>query len=177
MSDGEDTPDNTSDIWINPDDDDYPAMFDPFLECAPDLSRGRYDVENQVFVAGSRQIELPEELKSQANQMVENDQDPNPTLKQALEELVQKDAPQTIDDAFPKHIFQELDDQIVFFPDACFAAPYLRSKQKCMQKDLKGYIVIPASFSTRLRSRKANHAKLTPCMYYPQHALNLAPLL
>lgn len=177
MSDGEDTVDNTSDIWVNPDDDDFPDNFDPMLECAPDLSRGNYDVDKEVFVTGNREIQVPEELKRQANQMVENEQDPNPTLKQALEELIQRDIPQTIDDAFPQTIFTELEDQMVFFPDACFCAPYLRSKQKCKQKDLKGYIVIPASFSTRLRSRKANHAKLTPCMYYPQHALNLAPLL
>lgn len=164
-------------FWTNADDDNFPDNFDPLMETVPDIYSGKYDVEKEVFVTKGREIEVPEDMKQTVTTMVENNQDPTPTLKSVLEELIAKEAPQTIDDAFPQTIFEEHDDGAVFFPDACFAAPYLRSKQKCLQKHLKGYIVIPASFSTRLRSRKGNHARVTPCMYYPHTAFNFAPFM
>lgn len=169
--------DSTNNFWTNCDDDDYPDNFDPLMETTPDIPSGKYDVEKESFVTKGREIEVPEDMKATVASMVEQNQDPTPTLKQALEELIAKDAPQTIDDAFPQTIFDEQEDGVVFFPDSCFAAPYLRSKQKCLQKNLKGYIIMPASFSTRIRSRKSNHARVTPCMYYPQHAFNFAPFM
>lgn len=155
-------------------DESFPEIFDPYGETQPDYQSGYYDADSNTFVCGDRQIDIPENLQRATDQMLSQNQDPTPTLRQALEQLMQENQPEEADDCLPETMFEILDDNVIKFKDAVFAGPTLRSLQKCKQKDIKGWIIMPASFSARIRSRRANHNVITPALYLPEEALDLS---
>ena len=125
-------------------DDSFPEYFDPYGETLPDTQSGYYDPDSDTFVCGDRHINIPEQLRSQVDNCLQREQDPTPTLRQALEELIHKDDPQEADECLPEFMFEIIDDNLIKFNDAAFVGPTLRSLQKCKQQDLKGWIVMPA---------------------------------
>lgn len=155
-------------------DDEFPDYFDPYGETLPDISSGRYDPDSNTFVCDNHDpIEIPQELQQTVDAMLQREQDPTPTLRQALEELIHKDDPQEADFCLPETMFEFINDNCIKFKDAVFAGPTLRSLQKCRQSELKGWIIMPASYSCRIRSRRANHKTYTPAVFVPEEALDL----
>ena len=155
-------------------DDSFPEYFDPYGETLPDISNGRYDPDSNTFICDNADpIEIPQEIQPTVDALVQRDQDPTPTLRQALEEIIHKDDPQEADFCLPEKMFEFLDDNVIKFKDAVFCGPTLRSIQKCRQADLKGWIIMPASYSCRIRSRIANHKTFTPAVYVPEEYIDL----
>lgn len=156
-------------------DDPIAEFFDPFDEMTPDFSTGKYNDETKKFEVQDKEIPLNEEQQQIAESALQNGVDPTPTLRGILEQMIAESKPQTLEEALPAQIFKINEDQTIFFTDSAFAGPTLRSFQGCAQnKQLKGFIVLPASFVSRLRSRKSNHNTLTPLLYVPQNVLDFA---
>ena len=67
-------------------------------------------------------------------------------------------------DIVPDSIFQIVDDGI-YFKDSAFVSATLTSLQQCRRKDVQGYIIMPARYCSRIRSRAANHNVPTPVFF------------
>ena len=147
---------------------DTPSIFDPFGDYCPDFSNYEYDIDSQQILDGQGHV-YNSSIIPTLQAIVDQGEDPQPSLKQLLEAEFEnsKPAPQDPTDIMPTYTHKKLGDYI-YFPDCSFAGPHLRSEQECKTKELGGYLILPAKYCTRIRSRQANHNVPTPVLYVPQ---------
>lgn len=143
-------------------------VFDPFSEYVPDFSEYCYDPSSQTIYDGEGQP-YETQVTTVCNTMYQCDQDPNSSLKQLLSQDYESHRPEVTDptDTMPKDnpIYNRINEEAIFFHDVAFAAPVLRSEQQCKTAELKGYIIVPASSATAIRSRASNHNKTVSALY------------
>lgn len=148
--------------------EDYvPSYFDPFGEYQYDFSSLTYDPDTDYFTLNNQPITLNEQQQQIVQTSINQEQDPIPPLREALQQQMVTNQPTDPADLMPNTIFHEQPNGTIYFPDSCFAAPVIASKQNVKRKNITGYILLPASFSARIRSRNANHLKPTPVLYVP----------
>lgn len=148
--------------------EDGQPIFDPFSDYTPDFSEYTFDVEtNQIIDPEgnpytSNVTNICSQIISQTGELNQ------PTLKQLLESEFENSKPTPTDpsEIMPAQLFQ-LEEQFTYFEDASFAAPSLRSLQSCMTKHLTGYLILPAKFVCRIRTRNSNHDVPTPLVWVP----------
>lgn len=151
--------------------EDSPNIFDPWHDYVPDFSQYSFDPDTGVIL-DPQQNPVDQPYAQQVSQIIQNS--PNteelPTLQTLLEAEFQnaKPEPQDPSDIMPEQVYTRNSDSTIFFPDCAFAGPILRSEQQVKNRDLQGFILIPACYVPRIRSRYSNHGKLTPCLYIPQ---------
>lgn len=150
--------------------EDIPNIFDPWNDYVPDFSEFTFDPDSG-FILDDQQNPVQQDYAQQVSQTIQNSPNPEelPTLKTLLEAEFQnhKQDPQDPSDLMPNQVYTRNPDSTIFFPDVAFAGPILRSEQQVQNKNLQGFIVIPACYVPRVRSRYGNHGKLTPCLYLP----------
>lgn len=151
--------------------EDSPNIFDPWNDYVPDFSEFSFDPSSGLIL-DPQQNPVQQEYAQQVSQIIQNSPNPEelPTLKSLLEAEFQnhKQEPQDPSDIMPQQVYTKNLDSTIFFPDVAFAGPVLRSEQQVKNQDLQGFILIPARYVPRVRSRYGNHGKLTPCLYLPQ---------
>lgn len=148
-------------------------IFDPFSDYTPDFSEYTYDAEtNQIIDPEGNPYEsdvsnICSQIVTQTGELGQQ------TLKQLLESAFENSKPVPTDpsEIMPAQIFQ-LEEQFTYFEDASFAAPSLRSLQNCMTKHLSGYLLLPAKFVCRIRTRNSNHDVPTPLVWVPAETIS-----
>lgn len=148
--------------------DFVPDFFDPFGEYQYDFSSLAYDPETDFFTLNDKPITLNQEQQQIVQTTINQQQDPIPPLREALQQQMASNQPTDPADLMPNTIFQEQPNGTIYFPDSCFAAPVIASKQNLKRKNITGFILLPATYAARIRSRNANHSKPTPVLYLPQ---------
>lgn len=146
--------------------EDFPPVFDPFSDYTPDFSEYTIDYSSQTILDAQGEV-YPSQLATQQIQsLISQEIDPQPTLKQLLEAAFQqeKPAPQDPADLMPEQVFQK-HQNFIHFSDSSFAGPYLRSEFSCKNKELPGYVILPATLIPRIRSRGSNHQMPTPVVW------------
>lgn len=147
---------------------DYPDYFDPFNEYVPDYSDYVYNIEDgQLYGDDGEPVDSP--VTSICENMVEQGQDPNVTLKSLLEAEFQKSNEKDVQDpsdVLPEMPYRRIDDRI-FFNDSALARSVLTAEQQCSNKKLTGWILLPARNVATIRSRTSNHDKCNPVLYIP----------
>ena len=151
---------------------EYPEFFDPYGEYCPDYTGYTFDLDEGVIVNPDGEVfESP--VTSIAFQMAEEGKDPNPTLKQLLEKQHTDNPPEFLDpaDALPDQPYSRHGNSI-FFNDSSFARSVLTSEQSCKNKELTGWLIIPARQVTTIRSRASNHQKNNPILWIPDDEID-----
>lgn len=151
---------------------EYPEFFDPYGEYCPDYTGYTFDLDEGVIVDPEGEVfESP--VTSIAFQMAEEGTDPNPTLKQLLEKEHADHPPEYLDpaDALPDQPYKKVE-SMIYFTDSSFARSVLTSEQNCKNKELKGWIVMPAYQVTAVRSRLSSHQKNIPVLWLPDEDLD-----
>lgn len=150
-------------------DSQFPEYFDPFGDYVPDYEGFYFDLQDMNIHSPDGEI-YPNSpsTQQQCQQLVQSEVDPNPTLRSLLEAEFQANKPPVEDpqDVMPERFFQKLD-PFIYFNDTAFAGTYLRSDQNCSNRDLSGYVLLPARYISRIRSRFSNHSKPTDCAWLP----------
>ena len=153
--------------------EDGQTLFDPFSDYTPDFSGYTFNMEtNQVL--DSEGNPYPSNVSNVCSQILSQTGElSQPTLKQLLESEFENSKPSYTDpsEIMPQKIFQ-LEDQFTYFEDSSFAAPSLRSLQNCMTKHLDGYLIIPAKYVCRIRTRNSNHDIPTPLVWVPSELIH-----
>ena len=146
--------------------EDFPIVFDPFSEYTPDFSEFTIDYNSQSILDDHGEVYNSQVATQQVQSLIQQDIDPQPTLKQLLEAAFQaeKQPPSDPTDLMPEQVFQK-HENFIHFHDSSFAGPYLRSEFNCKNKDLPGYIILPAPLIPRIRSRGSNHQLPTPIIW------------
>ena len=144
---------------------DGPEYFDPFQDMVPDYSNYSWDPEIGI-IDNQGQPYSCESVSLMCQSISESGEDPNQSLKSLLEAEFQKTREEVSDpvDIVPDSIFQIVDDGI-YFKDSAFVSATLTSLQQCRRKDVQGYIIMPARYCSRIRSRAANHNVPTPVFF------------
>lgn len=147
---------------------DMPEFFDPFQDYVPDFSEHYFDFESDQIIDGNSGFPYDDpDVQNACKSLVASGTDPNPTLRQLLEAHFEKNRPPVSDatDLMPAKIYERRGDSI-YFPDAAFCGPTLRSEQSVSKtRDLEGFLVLPARYCTAIRSRRSNHDTPTPVLY------------
>ena len=140
---------------------DGPEYFDPFMEMVPDFSNYSWDPEVGIINSEGQPYQC-ENVSNICQNIAESGDDPNQSLKSLLEAEFQKNREEPTDpvDIVPDSIFQIVEDGI-YFKDSAFVSATLTSLQQCRRKDVQGYIIMPARFSSRI----ANHNVPTPVFF------------
>ena len=150
-------------------DSEFPEFFDPFGDYTPDYDGFYFDFNDLQIHSPDGEV-FPAALSSQrqCQNLVSQEVDPNPTLKSLLEQEFHDNKPPVSDpqDVMPERVFTRYD-QFIHFNDTSFAGTYLRSEQNCKNRDLAGYVLLPARYLPRVRSRLSNHSKPTDCAWLP----------
>lgn len=146
---------------------EFPDFFDPFNEYVPDYTGFIFDYDDGLIKSPDGEV-FDSPATSIAYKMAEEGTDPNPTLKQLLENQFQANPPDYKDpaDTLPDQPYQKIGPAI-FFTDSSFARSVLTSEQNCKNKELNGWIVMPANQITAVRSRASSHQKNIPIVWLP----------
>lgn len=161
------------------DSDSIPDVYDPYGELNPNYDDLYYDPDSQSFYAGDNEtpLEIPDSVVQSISGCLENDPTDSSkraaqTLRSELERLMEEKLPQEADEALPKQIFSMKEAGIIYFNDSSFAGPTLRSLQGVTKNvELRGFAIIKASDVSRIRSRVANHNRVTTLLYVPPEVL------
>ena len=146
---------------------EFPEFFDPFGEYCPDFSGYMFDLEDgQIKSPEGEVVETP--ATSICHEMAQQGTDPNPTLKQILENEFSKTKPEITDpaDTLPDQPYQRIGDKFLF-KDSSFARSVLTSEQSCKNKNLRSWILMPANQISSVRSRTTTHHKCFPILWLP----------
>lgn len=140
--------------------------FDPFGDWTPDFSNFQYNPEDQQIYSPNGEIYNSPQATIQAQAIHAQGADPQPTLQQLLEAEFNANKPDVSDpaDLMPEFPYERCDG-FIFFNDSSFAGPILRSEQEARTKDLAGYLILPACYITRIRTRLSNHDIPTPVVF------------
>lgn len=145
--------------------EDFPDFFDPFNEIKEDIDL-QFDPDTAQWSLNGEEYQVPEQFVPMVNDKIQNDQDPQPFLKQMLENLMQ-DEDKEREDTLPKTIFKDVGCGCIYFTDTAFFGSTIRSFQNCTQDQMQGWIIMPAKYCSRIRSRYSNHLKFTPSLFVP----------
>ncbi|MBR0371378.1 MAG: hypothetical protein IJH63_11760 [Methanobrevibacter sp.] len=147
---------------------EFPEFFDPFNEYCPDFSGYMYDFDDGMIKSPEGEV-LQSPATSICNEMAEQGNDPNPTLKELLEAEFNKNKPEVMDpaDTLPDQPYCKIGDRFLF-KDSSFARSVLTSEQSCKNKDLKGWVIMPANQISAIRSRTVTHQKCYPLLWLPE---------
>lgn len=151
---------------------EFPDFFDPFGEYVPDYTGFTFDYDDGLIKSPDGEVfESP--VTSVAYQMAEQGKDPNPTLKQLLEAQFQANPPEYKDpaDTLPDQPYQKIGSKFLF-TDSSFARSVLTSEQSCKNKDLRGWIIMPACQISSVRSRTNSHQKNVPLLWLPDEEIS-----
>lgn len=147
--------------------------FDPFGDWTPDFSNYQYNPEDQLIYSPTGEVYDSPQATIQAQAIHAQGSDPQPTLQQLLEAEFNANKPDVSDpaDLMPEFTHERTETHI-FFNDSSFSGPILRSDFQCKTKDLQGYLILPARFVTRIRTRGSNHDIPTPLVWVPSESVN-----
>lgn len=151
---------------------EYPDFFDPFGEYVPDYTGFTFDFDDGLIKSPEGEI-IDSPVTSICHQMAQQGTDPNPTLKQLLEnEFSKSNAKEVQDpaDTLPDQPYQRIGDKFLF-SDSSFARSVLTSEQNCRNKDLRGWIIMPACQISSIRSRTSTHTKCFPLLWLPDEEM------
>ena len=161
------------------DSDSIPDVYDPYGELNPNYDDLYYDPDSESFYVPNQEspVEVPDNILQSINGYLENDPTDESkmavkTLRSELERLMEDKLPQEADEALPKQIFTLKEAGIIYFHDSSFAGPTLRSFQGVTKNvELRGFAIIKACDVSRIRSRVANHNRVTTMLYVPPEIL------
>ena len=144
---------------------DSPFLFDPYDEYVPDFDNYNYRGDSVITDPEDREVIFPDSSR-QCYELAEQGIDPQPTLKSLLEAEFRKSKPQPDDESgfLPSRTFTIFENGIGFH-DSAFISTVITSMQNCKRKEMTGYLIIPVTYCSRLRSRKGNHGNVTKAFY------------
>lgn len=151
--------------------DKVPEVFDPYGELLPDFENCYYENESDTFFVDGNPFPLTDNISMQKDNLVRQGLDPTNYIVENLKKDQEEKAPQSADEVLPERMFTVLEDGRIFFDDASFIGPTMRSIQNCKQKDLKGWMLLPVASSCRIRSRLSNHGTMTKVLFIPDEAV------
>ena len=147
---------------------EFPDFFDPFGEYCPDFTGYEFDFEDGIIKSPSGEV-VDSPATSICQSMAAEGTDPNPSLKELLEaEFSKSNQKEVVDpaDTLPDQPYQRIGDKF-FFTDSSFARSVLTSEQGCKNKNLRGWILMPANQISAIRSRTTTHMKCFPLLWLP----------
>ena len=140
--------------------------FDPFGDWTPDYTEYQWNPDDGLIYDPNGEV-FDSPVSTQASHLFQQGHDPNESLKTLLEQQFQASRPEPTDpaDVMPEGPIYARSQDKIFFHDSAFARSILCSEQGVSTKELEGFIIMPAKYVTRIRSRAGNHGTPTPIVY------------
>ena len=147
----------------------FPEQFDPFGDFCPDFAGYQFDPDQGSILDNDGNPYDAPAATERCQTLAEGGVDPNPSLKQLLEAQFAASRPEPQDpvDTMPENVFYE-HEGCYFFNDSAFLGVTMRGLQNCKNPDLTGWIILPAKYNSRIRSRYSNHGVPTKAVWVPQ---------
>lgn len=150
----------------------HAPSYDPFQEELFDIDPYYYSPEANAFGYDSGeqfvQSPLPVEDVEQIVSTMPPESDPTPTLRQALDAMMNPQ-PQEREDTLPVRAYSKWSDGCLYFDDSVFARMIISSEQNLdKMSDATGYCLIPCRYLSRMRSKTEYSRNKTKLVYVPE---------